>query len=97
MLFGLVSRHYVDMVFYNKILRAYVLIELKTTKLTPEAAGQINMYLNYYAAEVNDPDDNPPIGIILCTDKDSITAEYVLGGLSNLLPVMCCICLTRSS
>ena len=37
------------MVFYNKILRAYVLIELKTTKLTPEAAGQINMYLNYYA------------------------------------------------
>ncbi len=77
------THYYVDMVFYNKILRAYVLIELKTTKLTPEAAGQINMYLNYYAAEVNDPDDNPPIGIILCTEKDSITAEYALGGLSN--------------
>lgn len=77
------THYYVDMVFYNKILRAYVLIELKTTKLTPEAAGQINMYLNYYAAEVNDPDDNPPIGIILCTDKDSVTAEYALGGLSN--------------
>lgn len=77
------THYYVDMVFYNKILRAYVLIELKTTKLTPEAAGQINMYLNYYAAEVNDPDDNPPIGIILCTDKDSIAAEYALGGLSN--------------
>ena len=77
------THYYVDMVFYNKILRAYVLIELKTTKLTPEAAGQINMYLNYYAAEVNDEDDNPPIGIILCTDKDSITAEYALGGLSN--------------
>ncbi len=77
------THYYVDMVFYNKILRAYVLIELKTTRLTPEAAGQINMYLNYYAAEVNDPDDNPPIGIILCTDKDSITAEYALGGLSN--------------
>lgn len=77
------THYYVDMVFYNKILRAYVLIELKTIKLTPEAAGQINMYLNYYAAEVNDPDDNPPIGIILCTDKDSITAEYALGGLSN--------------
>ena len=59
------THYYVDMVFYNKILRAYVLIELKTTKLTPEVAGQINMYLNYYAAEVNDPDDNPPIGIIL--------------------------------
>lgn len=77
------THYYVDMVFYNKILRAYVLIELKTTKLTPEAAGQINLYLNYYAAEVNDSDDNPPIGIILCTDKDSITAEYALGGLSN--------------
>ncbi len=71
------------MVFYNKILRAYVLIELKTTKLTPEAAGQLNMYLNYYAAEVNDEHDNPPIGIILCTAKDSIAAEYALGGLSN--------------
>lgn len=77
------THYYVDMVFYNKILRAYVLIELKTKKLTPEAAGQLNMYLNYYAAEVNDHDDNPPIGIILCTDKDSIAAEYALGGLSN--------------
>ena len=77
------THYYVDMVFYNKILRAYVLIELKTKKLTPGAAGQLNMYLNYYAAEVNDPDDNPPIGIILCTEKDSIAAEYALGGLSN--------------
>ena len=77
------THYYVDMVFYNKILRAYVLIELKTKKLTPEAAGQLNMYLNYYAAEVNDPDDNPPIGIILCTEKDSIAADYALGGLTN--------------
>jgi len=77
------THYYVDMVFYNKILRAYVLIELKTKKLTPEAAGQLNMYLNYYAAEVNDEHDNAPIGIILCMDKDSIAAEYALGGLSN--------------
>ena len=77
------THYYVDMVFYNKILRAYVLIELKTKKLTPEAAGQLNMYLNSSAAEVNDPDDNPPIGSILCTEKDSIAAEYALGGLSN--------------
>lgn len=77
------THYYVDMVFYNKILRAYVLVELKTTKLMPEAVGQINMYLNYYASEVNDADDNPPIGIILCTEKDSVTAEYALGGLSN--------------
>lgn len=77
------THYYVDMVFYNKILLAYVLIELKTTKLTPEAVGQLNMYLNYYEAEINDEQDNPPIGIILCTDKDSIAAEYALGGLSN--------------
>lgn len=77
------THYYVDMVFYNKILHAYVLIELKTTKLMPEAVGQLNMYLNYYAEEVNDEHDNPPIGIILCTDKDSIAAEYALGGLSN--------------
>lgn len=77
------THYYVDMVFYNKILRAYVLIELKTVKLLPEAVGQLNMYLNYYEQEVNDPDDNEPIGIILCTDKDSVAAEYALGGLSN--------------
>lgn len=77
------ENYYVDMVFYNKILRSYVLIELKTKKLMPSAVGQINMYLNYYAAEVNDPDDNPPIGIILCTDKDSVAAEYALGGIQN--------------
>ena len=77
------THYYVDMVFYNKLLRAYVLIELKTVKLLPEAVGQMNMYLNYYRAEVNDEDDNPPIGIILCTDKDSVGAEYALGGLSN--------------
>ena len=77
------THRYVDMVFYNKILRAYVLIELKTVKFLPEAAGQLNAYLNYYSAEVNDENDSPPIGIILCTDKDSVDAEYALGGLSN--------------
>ena len=58
------THYYVDMVFYNKELHAYVLIELKTVKLMPEAVGQLNMYLNYYAAEVNESGDNPPIGII---------------------------------
>ena len=77
------NHYYVDMVFYNKPLKSYVLIELKTTKLVPEAAGQLNMYLNYYENEVNDEDDNKPIGIILCTDKDALTVEYALGGLSN--------------
>ncbi|EHL19890.1 hypothetical protein HMPREF9628_01223 [Peptoanaerobacter stomatis] len=77
------THYYVDMVFYNKMLRSYVLIELKTGKLMPDAVGQINMYLNYYKTEINDDMDNEPIGIILCTDKDSIQAEYALGNLSN--------------
>lgn len=75
--------YYVDMVFYNKILKSYVLIELKNTKLMPEAVGQLNMYLNYYANEINDEDDNRPIGIILCTDKGNFDVQYALGGLSN--------------
>lgn len=74
---------YADMVFYCKPLRAYVLIELKADKLMSSAVGQINEYLNYYAAEVNDEYDNPPIGIILCTDKNNVRAQYALGGLSN--------------
>ena len=77
------TMRYVDMVFYNKILKAYVLIELKTKEFMPEAAGQLNMYLNYYRAEVNDPDDNPPVGLILCTDKNNLDVQYALGGLSN--------------
>lgn len=77
------THYYADMVFYNKPLNSYVIIELKTTKLMPEAAGQLNMYLNYYENEVNDEGDNKPIGIILCTDKDALTAEYALGGLSS--------------
>lgn len=77
------THYYVDMVFYNKILRSYVLIELKTIKLMPEAVEQLNMYLNYYTAEINDENDNPPIGLILCTDKGNVDMQYALGGLSN--------------
>ena len=48
-----------------------------------ENAGQMNGYVNYYKTEVNAPDDNPPIGIILCADKDAVVAEFALGGLEN--------------
>jgi len=71
------------MVFYNKILRSYILIELKSTKLKIKDAGQLNTYLNYFKTEINDKDDNLPIGIILCAEKDEIAAEYILGGLEN--------------
>lgn len=77
------THYYVDMVFYNKILKAYVLIDLKIGKLKPEHVGQMNMYVNYYATEVNDESDDKPIGIILCADNSSIVAEYALGGMEN--------------
>jgi len=74
---------YIDMVFYNKILRAYILIDLKMKKLTSSYVGQMNSYLNYYKREINEEIDNEPIGIILCTDKEEIVAEYALGGITN--------------
>lgn len=77
------THYYVDMVFYNKVLRSYILIELKTTKLKISDGGQLNTYLNYYKTEMNEKTDNPPIGIILCAEKDEIAAEYILGGYEN--------------
>ncbi|MDO9576667.1 MAG: PDDEXK nuclease domain-containing protein [Candidatus Cloacimonadales bacterium] len=77
------THYFVDMVFYNKILKSYVLIELKTRKLQITDGGQMNTYLNYYKTEVNEENDNPPIGIIICAEKDEIAAEYILGSLSN--------------
>ncbi len=77
------THYYVDLVFYNKILRSYVLIDLKMDDMKPEYAGQMNMYVNYYNKEIKDEFDNETIGIILCKGKKEITMEYALGGLSN--------------
>lgn len=93
------THYYVDMVFYNKILRAYVLIELKTTKLTPEAAGQLNMYLNYYAAEVNDPDDNR-LSASFSAPRKIVwrrNMRWAVFPTTFLHPAMFSICRTRSS
>lgn len=75
--------YYVDMVFYNKYLKAYVLIDLKLNGLKAEHLGQMNMYLNYYEKDVNTEDDEKPVGIILCAEKDKVLLEYALGGLSS--------------
>lgn len=77
------THYYVDLVFYNKVLRSYILIDLKTEKMKPEYVGQMNMYINYYNSEVKDEFDQETIGIILCAGKKDVTMEYVLGGLSN--------------
>ncbi len=75
--------YYVDMVFYNKILKSYVLIDLKMNKLKPENFGQMNMYVNYYKEEVNDEYDQDPIGIILCAEKDAALAKMAIQGINN--------------
>jgi hypothetical protein len=75
--------YYVDMVFYNKILKSYVLIDLKINKLKPDNFGQMNMYINYYKNEINEEHDQDPIGIILCADKEQSIAELSIQGIQN--------------
>lgn len=78
------NRHYyIDLVFYNRILRCFVLIDLKTGELDHSDIGQMNFYLNYFKENEKTEDENDPIGLILCAKKDNIFAKYVLGGLSN--------------
>jgi len=78
------NRHYyIDLVFYNRILRCFVLIDLKTGELDHADIGQMNFYLNYFKENEKTEDENDPIGLILCARKDDIFAKYVLGGLSN--------------
>ena len=75
--------YYIDMVFYNKILKSYVLIDLKMNKLKPDNFGQMNMYVNYYKEEVNDEGDQDPIGIILCAKKEEALAKMSIMGIDN--------------
>ena len=69
---------YADLVFYHVRLKCYVIIDLKTEKLTHGDMGQIQMYVHYYDREVCTREDNPTIGLILCTDKNDAVVEYVL-------------------
>lgn len=74
---------YVDLVFYHRILKCFVLIDLKTNAVKHNDIGQMNLYLNYFKAEENVENDNEPIGIILSADKDEVLVEYATGGISN--------------
>ena len=69
---------YIDLVFYNTILRCYVLIDLKIGKLTHENLGQMQMYVHYYNREVRNRTDNPTVGLILCEDKKEAVVKYTL-------------------
>ena len=72
---------FADLVFYHRILKCHVIVELKIDKFCHEYASQLNMYLNYFKAEVMQPDDNPPIGILLCTEKGDTLVKYATAGL----------------
>jgi predicted nuclease of restriction endonuclease-like (RecB) superfamily len=80
------NKHYrVDLVFYHRILRCFVLIDLKINEVQHGDIGQMNMYLGYFANEENTEGDNPPIGIILTKNKDELLVEYATYGMSSQL------------
>lgn len=78
---------YVDLVFYHRILKCFVLIDLKVKAVEHNDIGQMNLYLNYFETEENMKDDNPPIGIILTKHKDDVTVEYAIKGITNKILV----------
>ena len=74
-----------DLIFYHRILKCHVIIDLKIDRFRHEYASQLNLYMNYYKHEVMQADDNPPIGLLLCTDYGLTTVQYATEGLSHNL------------
>ncbi len=74
-----------DLVFYHRILKCHFIVELKIDRFRHEYASQLNMYLNYFRHEIMQPEDNPPIGLLLCTDYGETTVRYATEGLSQNL------------
>ncbi|MBP6024215.1 PDDEXK nuclease domain-containing protein [Ferruginibacter sp.] len=82
------NKHYwVDLVFYHRILKCFVLIDLKIKAVEHNDIGQMNLYLNYFETEQNTEGDNQPIGIILSKYKDDVTVEYAIRGITNKILV----------
>jgi len=77
--------YFIDIVFYHRILKCHILLELKMEKFQHWSAGQLNTYLNYYKKEVMQTDDNPPVGILLVTNKNETLVEYATAGMDNKL------------
>lgn len=76
---------FIDLVFYHRVLKCHVLVELKIAEFTHENLGQLNTYVSWYRENVTRDDDNPPIGILLCTRKSHSLAKYALAGMNNQL------------
>jgi predicted nuclease of restriction endonuclease-like (RecB) superfamily len=77
--------HYVDLVFYQRILKCFVLIDLKKGDVSYEDVGQMNTYLGYFENEENTEGDNPPIGIVLAKEKDDLLVKYAMHNISSQL------------
>ncbi len=77
------SHYRLDLLFYHRVLKCLVAIDLKIGEFTHADAGQMNLYLNYLKDRETFPSENDPVGIILCTDKKKTVVEYALGGMSN--------------
>lgn len=76
---------FIDLLFYHRILKCHIVVELKMNKFKHEHASQLNMYLNYIKHEVKSIDDNPPIGLLLCTEKGNTLVKYATGGLDQTI------------
>jgi hypothetical protein len=72
-----------DLIFYHRILKCHVLIDLKVNEFDYADAGQMNVYLNYYKVNEMTEGDNPPIGIILCASKNDTLVEYATSGMDK--------------
>uniref|UniRef100_UPI00189FC036 PDDEXK nuclease domain-containing protein n=3 Tax=Eggerthellaceae TaxID=1643826 RepID=UPI00189FC036 len=70
------DHYYIDLVFYHYILKCFVLIDLKTGKLTPQDVGQMDFYVRLFDDQCTQPDDNPTIGIVLCANRNEAVAKY---------------------
>jgi predicted nuclease of restriction endonuclease-like (RecB) superfamily len=79
------THYYVDLVFYHRILKCFILIDLKRGEIEHNDIGQMNMYLNYFRKEENSEDDNEPIGIVLGARKDKVLVEYATENITNQL------------
>jgi predicted nuclease of restriction endonuclease-like (RecB) superfamily len=79
------TRGFVDLVFYHRILKCHVLIELKVDKFSHEHLGQLNTYVSWYRKHMMTEGDNPPVGLLLCTEKDHVLVEYATESLDNRL------------
>jgi len=79
------TRCFVDLIFYHRILKCHVLVELKVDEFRHEHIGQLNTYVTWYRKHMMSAGDNPPVGLLLCTQKDRAMVEYALAAIDNRL------------